>query len=62
MRRTGFQVVLPIVFAFLAMVLLRWEYQNERVVASMGMGWDTAAPLWPYRAVQIISYAINGPA
>jgi hypothetical protein len=62
MRSIRFRVVLPIVFGFLAVVLFSWDYQNERVVASMGMGWDTGPPMWPYRAVQIISYAINAPA
>jgi hypothetical protein len=27
----------------------------------MGMGWDMGPPTWPYRSVQIISYAINLP-
>jgi hypothetical protein len=62
MRNIRFRVVLPIVFGFLAVVLFSWDYQNERVVESMGMGWDTGPPMWPYRAVQIISYAINAPA
>src|SRR5579864_4423627 len=57
-----FRVVLPIIFGFLAVVLFSWDYQNERVVESMGMGWDTGPPMWPYRAVQIISYAVNAPA
>jgi len=62
MRNIRFRVVLPILFGFLAVVLFSWDYQNERVVESMGMGWDTGPPMWPYRAVQIISYAINAPA
>jgi hypothetical protein len=62
MRNIRFRVVLPILLGFLAVVLFSWDYQNERVVESMGMGWDTGPPMWPYRAVQIISYAINAPA
>jgi hypothetical protein len=62
MRSIRFRVVLPILLGFLAVVLFSWDYQNERVVASMGMGWDMGRPMWPYRAVQIISYAINVPA
>lgn len=57
-----FRVVLPIVFGFLAVVLFTWDYQNERVIESMGMGWDIGPPMWPYQAVRIISYAINAPA
>jgi hypothetical protein len=62
MRNIRFRVVLPILLGFLAVVLFSWDYQNERVVELMGMGWDTGPPMWPYRAVQIISYAINAPA
>lgn len=62
MRKIRFRVVLPVVLGFLAVVLFSWDYQNERVVASMGMGWDMGPPMWPYRAVEIISYAINVPA
>jgi hypothetical protein len=62
MRNIRFRVVLPILLGFLAVVLFSWDYQNERVVESMGMGWDTGPPMWPYRALQIISYAINAPA
>jgi hypothetical protein len=36
--------------------------KNERVVASMRMGWDMGPPMWPYRAVQILSYSMNVPA
>jgi hypothetical protein len=62
MRNIRFRVVLPILFGFLAVVLFIWDYQNERVIESMGMGWDTGPPMWPYRAVRIMSYAINAPA
>jgi hypothetical protein len=62
MRSIRFRVVLPVLLGFLALFLFSWDYQNERVVASMGMGWDMGPPTWPYRAVQIISFAINVPA
>ena len=62
MRGIRFRVVLPIVFGFLAIVLFAWDYENDRVVELMGMGWDTGPPMWPYRAVQLISYALNAPA
>lgn len=62
MRHIRFRLVLPIIFGFLALTLFAWDYQNERVVAAMGMGWDTGPPLWPYRAVPLFSYAVNVPA
>jgi hypothetical protein len=34
----------------------------DRLGKSMGMGWDTGPPLWPYAAVPLFSYAINTPA
>jgi hypothetical protein len=62
MRSIRFRVLLPIIFGFLALALFAWDYQNERVVASMGMGWDTGPPMWPYRALPLFSFAVNGPA
>jgi hypothetical protein len=62
MRRIRFRFVLPVVFGFLALVLFAWEHQNNRVIASMGMGWDTGPPMWPYEAVPLFSYALNAPA
>jgi len=62
MRSVRLRVLLPIIFGFLALALFAWDYENERVVASMGMGWDTGPPVWPYRAVPSISYAVNAPA
>ena|SRR5438445_1658559 len=62
MRSIRFRVVLPLTLGFLALALFAWDYENERVVASMGMGWDTGPPIWPYRAVPLFSYAVNTPA
>lgn len=62
MRSIRFRVVLPIIFGFLALALFTWDYHNERVVAAMGIGWDTGPPLWPYRAVPLFSYAVDVPA
>ncbi len=62
MRSIRFRVLLPIIFGLLALALFAWDYENERVVASMGMGWDTGQPVWPYRAVPLFSFAVNGPA
>jgi len=62
MRSIRFRVVLPLTLGFLALALFAWDYENERVVASMGMGWDTGPPIWPYRAVPLFSYAVNTPS
>src|SRR5271157_6457163 len=62
MRRIRFRVVLPIVFGFLAVFVFAWDYENSRVVESMGMGWDLGPPMWPYRAVALFSFAVNAPA
>jgi hypothetical protein len=62
MRRIRFRVVLPIVFGFLAAMFFAWDYENNRVVEQMGMGWDTGPPIWPYQAVYLILFAVNAPA
>lgn len=61
MRRIRFRIILPIIFASTAILLFDWDYENSRVVASMGMGWDDGPPMWPYQTVPLISYAINAP-
>lgn len=54
-------MVLPIVLGFLAVALMVWDYQNERMVESMGMAWDTGPPVWPYRAVPLFLFSVNAP-
>jgi hypothetical protein len=56
------RVILPIVFGFLAAVLMVWDYENNRMVALMGMGWDMGPPFWPYEAVRISLSTVNAPA
>ncbi len=58
MRPFRFRVVL----GFLALVLFGWDYENNRIVVYMEMGWDTGPPMWPYQVVPLLSYAINVPA
>jgi len=53
---------LPVVFGVLALFLFAWQHENDRVIASIGMGWDMGPPVWPYRAVPSFSYAVNAPA
>jgi hypothetical protein len=62
MRRFRFRLILPLVFGCLALTLMAWEFHNERVIASMGMGWDTGPPVWPYQTSWILLQAINAPA
>jgi hypothetical protein len=64
MQRTPirFRAVLPIVLGFLAAILMAWDYENNRMVALMGMGWDMGPPFWPYQAVYLLLYSTNAPA
>jgi hypothetical protein len=57
-----FRLVLPIVFGFLALVLMAWDYENNRMIGLMGMGWETGPPFWPYRAIYVLLFSINAPA
>ena len=54
--------ILPIVFGTLSAVLMVWDIFNLRVISSMGMAWDTGAPLWPYQTPDILFFALNTPA
>jgi len=62
MRNIRFRLVLPIVFGFLAVALMAWDYENQRMVEIVGMGWDTGPPMWPYRAISDLLFAVNAPA
>lgn len=42
--------------------MLAWQQHNERVIAAMGMAWDTGAPVWPYEAPWIVFAIVNAPA
>jgi hypothetical protein len=39
-----------------------WDIHNQRVIASVGMGWDIGAPLWPYQTPDTLFFALNVPA
>ncbi|MGA2484189.1 MAG: carboxypeptidase-like regulatory domain-containing protein [Candidatus Acidiferrales bacterium] len=62
MRSIRFRLVLPIAFGCLAVALMIWDFHNERVIESMGMAWDTGAPIWPYQASYLFLFAVNAPA
>ena len=57
-----FRIALPAVFGVVAAVLIFWDIYNQRVIESVGMGWDTGAPVWPYQASYLLLSAINAPA
>jgi len=42
--------------------LVLWDIHNERVIVSMGMAWDTGAPIWPHQTSDILLRLLNGPA
>ena len=42
--------------------LATWHTYNTRVIESVGMGWDTGAPLWPYQTPETLLFALNFPA
>ena len=51
---TRLRIVLPSVMGILSLPLVLWDIHNERVIESIGMGWDTGAPIWPYQASDIL--------
>jgi hypothetical protein len=56
------RIVLPAVMGLVSAVLMAWEYYNSKVIAPMGMGWDTGAPMWPYQTPEIFLKLLNAPA
>ncbi len=59
---TRLRIALPLVMGFISPPLVLWEIHNENVIASVGMGWDTGAPIWPYQTSDILLRLLNGPA
>ncbi len=60
--RTRLRIILPSVMAAIGLPLVIWAFYNEHIIASMGMGWDTGAPIWPYQTPQFRLYFLNYPA
>jgi hypothetical protein len=56
------RLILPIVLGVLSASLMVWDIYNQRVISSMGMAWDTGAPLWPYQTPDTLFLALNTPA
>jgi hypothetical protein len=59
---TRLRVAFPTVIGAISLALVIWAIYNDHVIASMGMGWDMGAPLWPYQTPQILLYVLNYPA
>jgi hypothetical protein len=62
MGRRRYRVVLPLLLGCVSGLLMIWDLHNYRVIESMGMAWDTGAPVWPYEASWIAFLTINAPA
>jgi hypothetical protein len=45
-----------------SMPLVAWDLHNAGVILSMGMRWDTGAPILPYLAPEILLWFLNFPA
>jgi hypothetical protein len=56
------RILLPCWMGALSLALVIWDVHNQRVIYSMGMGWDTGAPLWPYQTPEILLFCLNYPA
>jgi hypothetical protein len=57
-----YAVRLPIIVGLVITPLMVWDIHNQRVIQSMGMAWDTGAPVWPYQTAEILFFFINLPA
>jgi hypothetical protein len=53
---------LPTAVSALSAILTAWDIYNAKIIASMGMAWDTGAPIWPYQTSDILLRFINLPA
>jgi len=42
--------------------VITWAISNEQIIKSMGLAWDTGAPVWPYETPQILLLALHFPA
>ena len=59
---TRLRIILPTMMGLVSLPLALWDIRNTRVIGSMGMAWDTGAPVWPYQASDILLRLLNGPA
>lgn len=61
MMQVPYRILLPTVLGSISGALVLWDLYNLRVIQSMGMAWDTGAPIWPFEAANLILSALNGP-
>ncbi len=55
-------LVLPVALGVSAAALMSWEAHNSRIIDSMGMAWDTGAPVWPFQMPETLLFMLNAPA
>jgi len=60
--RTRFRIVLPLAVGAISIPLIVWDIHNQHVIESMGMAWDTGAPVWPYETPDIMLRVLSFPA
>lgn len=53
---------MPITIGALSAILTAWDVYNWKIISSMGMAWDTGAPIWPYQTSDILLRFIDYPA
>jgi hypothetical protein len=56
------RLALPMAMGLICAPLVLWDIHNLQVIESMGMAWDTGAPLWPYQTPETLLFALNTPA
>lgn len=56
------RIILPLVMGIVNLPLVLWDIHNAHVIQSMGMAWDTGAPIWPYQTSDILLRLLNAPA
>ena len=52
---------MPCAIGAFSAVLTAWDVYNWKIIAAMGMAWDTGAPIWPYQTSDILLRLINFP-
>ena len=60
--KVKWKLLIPIVMGLFCAMLIVWDLHSQRVIESMGMAWDTGAPLWPYQTPDTLLFALNTPA
>src|SRR5271156_22426 len=59
---TRLRIILPSAMGVVSLPLVLWDIHNARVIESMGMAWDTGAPIWPYQTSDILLRLLTFPA